>query len=352
MEPSVFKNVYQLYEKEISKNVRNKKKLLKFERHKMENLVQIEKDIFNENYKMKPYHIFLIFEPKCRVIMSMGIYDKIINHYMTRYVLIPKLECFLDIRNIATRVGMGTDYGIRLVKKYMEKMKKFDHFYILKLDIQKYFYNINHQKLKSMIVKHLTNKEYKAMCSIIDSTNASYVNETIEHLGKGRSLPIYEFGKGLPIGNLTSQFLSVYYLNELDHFIVHDLHLKYYVRYMDDFIVMHEDKNYLKYCLDIITKKLENEFILKINQKKTHITNAKNGFVFLGYRFVLKGKRTICILRHETYQKLKKNVKKKNFYFKKRWITFEQYFSSINNYLYSYKYGSKKKIQNYIETNM
>ena len=90
------------------------------------------------------------------------------------------------------------------------------------------------------------------------------------------------------IGNLTSQFLSVYYLYKLDHFIVHNLHLKYYVRYMDDFIIIHQDFNYLKKCLKIIEEKLNKEFLLEINYKKTHINNINDGFIFLGYKFFMK----------------------------------------------------------------
>ena len=97
------------------------------------------------------------------------------------------------------------------------------------------------------------------------------------------------------IGNLTSQFLSIYYLNKLDHFIVHDLHLKYYVRYMDDFVILHEDKQYLKQCLKIIIEKLEKEYLLQVNENKTKIINAQEGFIFLGYKFILKNKKTIMI---------------------------------------------------------
>ena len=124
-------DILSVYETEISKGIKHKKKLVIFERHKMEHI--------------------LIYEPKCRIIMSLDLEDKIINHYFTRYHLIPKLSKYLDIRNVATRSGMGTDYGIRLTKKYIEQMKKYDNFYVLKLDISKYFYSISHKVLKSML---------------------------------------------------------------------------------------------------------------------------------------------------------------------------------------------------------
>ena len=115
---------------------------------------------------------------------------------------------------------------------------------------------------------------------------------------------------------------------------------------------MHPNKEYLMECYQKIEEKLKQVFMLEINKKKTSITSIKKGFIFLGYRFFLKKKKVICLLRNETYHKLKKNIKKQKIYLERNWISFEQYFSSINNYLYSYKYGSKKKISNYIESNM
>ena len=199
MENNNIFNLLKLYDNEISKNVKNKNKLIKFERHKLENIINICNCI-NENYFIKHYNIFLVYEPKVRVIMSLNIHDKLINHFMTRYVLEPKLTKYLDNRNIATRVGLGCDYGIKLVKKYLNKMKKYNNFYILKLDIKKYFYNINHDKLKEMIRCDLNDTEFKIISNIVDSTNEDYINKIINKLGKGRDLPLYQKGRGLPIG--------------------------------------------------------------------------------------------------------------------------------------------------------
>ena len=84
---------------------------------------------------------------------------------------------------------------------------------------------------------------------------------------------------------------------------------------MDDFIIMHQDKKYLEKCLKIIIDKLNNEYKLEVNEKKTNIVNIKDDFIFLGYKFFFKGKKTICILRNETYNKLKKNIKKRKYFF-------------------------------------
>ena len=110
-------DLLKVYEAEIRKNVKHKKKLIRFERNKFSRIIVIYERLQTGNYHIKNYSIFLIYEPKCRIIMSLNMEDKIINHYVTRYILIPKLEKYLDYRNVATRKNMGSDYVIRLAKK-------------------------------------------------------------------------------------------------------------------------------------------------------------------------------------------------------------------------------------------
>ena len=121
---------------------------------------------------------------------------------------------------------------------------------------------------------------------------------------------------------------------------------------MDDIIVMNQDFNYLKKCLKIIKEKLNKEYLLEINDKKTHIVSCKEGFAFLGYNFKIKKNKIICLMRNETFKKIKKNIIKNEIYFNKGWITFEQYFSSVNHHLYSYNYGSSKKIKDFVKANI
>ena len=238
----VFSDIVDIYN-EIKKNTRNKKKIYQFEMFKMENLVSIYNKVINDNYIFDKYNIFLIKYPKYRVIMSQSISDKIVNHLITRKILIPKLERFLDFRNVATRKNLGRDYGIRLIKKYLEYYKYKDNFFVLKLDISKYFYNIDHDVLKRLLKDKLDSNEYRVICNIIDSTNNTYINECINKLKvreinktkrieEVKEISIYKHNKGLGIGQMTNRFLSIFYLYELDHKIIHDYHIKHYVRYM------------------------------------------------------------------------------------------------------------------------
>ena len=348
----------------IYKNTCHKAKLIRFELTKTSNIVKIYNTLKNKHYNHLKYNIFIIQEPKYRIIMSELMYDKIVNHLISKYVLIPTLSRKLIEQNVATRTGKGSKEGIRYMKKYINSIKEnYDNIYILKCDISKYFYNIDHEILINKLSHENFDKDIlRVLINIISSTNNDYINDLIDssisrevsHLedmniydleAKKKqlySLPRYRKGKGLPIGNETSQLLAIYYLNELDHYIKEQLHIKYYVRYMDDFILIHHDKEYLKKCLNLINKKLS---YLKLSlNKKTQIYNLKSGVNFLGYKFILKNKKLVILLNNQTRKKIKRKLRKArknniNFY-KKSLASYNGYFkvSTTNNFVYKNKF--------------
>ena len=111
---------------------------------------------------------------------------------------------------------------------------------------------------------------------------------------------------------------------------------------MDDYILIHHDKEYLKYCLNEITKILNQEYKLEINKKKTNIVSIKQGFIFLQYRFQVVNNKTIIKLSNNTLHKVKKNIKKNKYLFNNNKISFKKYFCSINNYTNTFKYDKIK----------
>lgn len=319
----------------IKGNSKHKDKLFLFELFFSCNIFSIYETLKNRNYKHQKYNIFLLKDPKYRVIMSEVMSDKIVNHLVSKYVLFPLLEPKLIPMNVATRSGMGTKMGLFYVKKYIQKMKaNYDKFYVLKCDIHKYFYSIDHEILLSKLKSVILDKDlFSLVEEIIYSTDCSYVNQDIDRCVhheimsvKGLNihdvdckieellkLPRYDFGKGLPIGNMTSQILAIFYLNDIDHFIKEKLRIKCYVRYMDDFVLFHEDKAYLKYCLEEINKRFA-DLKLSLNSK-TQITEMQHGFSFLGYKFRLQDKKLLILINGKTKRRIRKKLrylKKKN----------------------------------------
>lgn len=319
--------IMKMYDKRIRINTKNKTKLLRFEYNYVSNIVYIKNILGDRKYIPGKYNIFIIKEPKLRLIMSQNIIDKIINHLVSEYLLVEVFDKTLIDSNIATRKNKGTDYGVKLLKKYIKKLNN-NKFYILKFDISKYFYNLDHEILKNIISKKIKDKDaINLLYKIIDSTDYSYINKRINDLknreiekilnsnnldkerliNEIKSIPEYKKGKGLPIGNMSSQFLAILYLNELDHYIKEELKIKYYIRYMDDGILLHTDKEYLKKCLKKIEKILE-RYGLKLNNK-TRIYSSDEGFEFLGYKYIMKNNRLIVKIKGQTKRRFKRKMK-------------------------------------------
>lgn len=349
----VYRNIYS--------NTRHKEKLVRFELAFSCNVISVLKQLEDRTYSHSNYSVFLINVPKYRIIMSENMKDKIVNHLISKYILIPTLSPKLIDMNVATRKGMGTKMGIYYTKKYINKMKmNYDDFYVLKCDISKYFYNIDHEILIDKLSKEFEDKDIlNILTNIIESTDNDNINKMIDSLiekeikkleGKNigdldkkkielARLPRYKKGVGLPIGNETSQILAVYYLSSLDHYIKESLQIKCYIRYMDDFILFHHDKDYLKFCLREVEKYLEN-LHLSLN-RKTQIYDMKRGFNFLGYKFFLKGKKLIIIINNQTKKRVKRKLrrlkKKDSFRYSLVRASYKGYFMNAHSGNFIYK---------------
>ena len=356
------KKIQFMYNRKVKINTKNKGKLDKFENNYVSNMVYIKNILEQKNYNPGRYNLFIINEPKVRLIMSQNIIDKLINHVVTEYFLIKHFDKSLIDENIATRKGKGTHYGIKLLKKYLNELKN-DNFYILKFDISKYFFNIDHDIIKNIIRTKIKDKDVlNVLDKIIDTTDCDYVNKeinnlknnyieklkqynnsnTINKISEIKKLPIYEKGKGVPIGNMSSQFIAILYLNELDHFIKENLKIKYYIRYMDDGILLHKDKEYLKYCLNEITKIID-KYKLKLNSK-TQIISIKQGFEFLGFKYNIKNNKVIMKVKNQTKRRFKRKMKKLYTLLDNNEIDITELNQIKASYLGHLSYGNTKKL--------
>ncbi len=245
--------------------------------------------LINREYRIRGYSEFKVYEPKERVIKAGAFVDKIVQHSLCDNVLLPKLTSVFIRNNFAGQIGKGTLFGLETLKKDM-----FDAYtthgmniYILKADVTKFFYNIDHEILKKLVAEQFTDDGIRWLCNlIIDSTD----------------------GKGLPLGNQTSQVFALLYLNGLDHYITETLGIQYYGRYMDDFYLIHKDKEHLKYCLKKITEYVE-YLQLSLNGK-TQIMPFKNGIKFLGFHTYIRNGKVICKIRNENKRNAVRKYKK------------------------------------------
>lgn len=289
-------NIFNAFN-EICKNTKNKRKVRNYKEYKCIYVTRVYNTLKNRNYVVGPYNVFTIYEPKERRIVSQNMHDKIINHLVSRYILYPSLMPCLINANVASRKGMGTKRGLELAKEFHRICKiKYNNYYILKCDISKFFASIDHDVLKEKLKQKIKDKEaLNIVFSIIDSDE-----------------------NGLSIGNMTSQVLAIFYLNDLDHFIKEVLKIKYYVRYQDDFLLFPPSKEYLKYCFEQIKLFLEKEK-LKLNGK-SRIYTSNNHFIFLG-----RDKKG----NYAKYRDVKRRLKKRIYLYKNGFIPLNSLLSSV-----------------------
>ena len=142
---------------------------------------------------------------------------------------------------------------------------------------------------------------------------------------------------------MSSQIFGILYLSELDHFIKEELHIKYHLRYMDDIILIHNDKKYLKYCLGEIIKVL-NKYKLEVNSKKTCIKSIKSGLDVLGFRFYIKNNKTIVKVRNSTKLRFRKKCKYLNLMRELNMIDGKYYTNALAGYYGHLSWGNCSKL--------
>lgn len=270
----------------------HKKEVIGFELNLSENLVKISKEI-RKGYKVSKYRRFNVYEPKLRLIESLPYKDRLVQMALCKGLIEPVIERRLVYDNAACRVNKGTHFALDRLKIFLNKFyaKYKNKGYFLKIDIHKYFASINHQILKEKLTKcNFDDQTRQLMFMFIDSKNS-------------------EIGKGLPLGNQTSQWFALLYLDEVDRFIKEKLAIKYYIRYMDDIIMIHHDKNYLQFCKSEIENLCNKNLKLSLNSK-SQVGRLKDGIDFLGFRNVLTDSgKVIRVLRAAAKTKLKHKLK-------------------------------------------
>lgn len=238
-----------------------------FRQNFLENIFGLKEDLMLGNVEFGNYHRFVIYEPKERLICAAPIKQRIIHHAIMN-ICHNLFDRHLIFDCYASRPGKGIHKAIVRVK---EKQKLFTYF--VKLDIKKFFDSINHDVLKKQL-KQLFKDEQ--LLSLFDKIIDSYGDT-----------------KGMPIGNLTSQYFANHYLSSLDHYMKEIIKVPFYIRYMDDVVMMDRDKENLKQVIRHYILYAEKE--LKISVKPPLIGRTCHGVPFLGYkifgdRIIMNGK--------------------------------------------------------------
>lgn len=277
-----FGNLYSAYLK-ARRGKRYRMYAVGFERRLEETLLQLRDDLSDGTYSPGAYRAFYIHEPKKRLISAAPFRDRVVHHAVID-VLEPLFDRSLISDTFACRRGKGTHAAIDRCQVFLKQYS-----WVLKCDIKKFFPSIDHQVLIEMLTRKISDQNVLRLLKVILRT--SNPQESILEWFPGDDLftPL-ERKRGIPIGNLTSQFFANYYLNGLDHFVKQELRCKGYVRYMDDFILFGQEKQCMFEWKDAISAFLD-DIRLRLHPRKQEVFPGKNGAQFLGFHVYTTNRR-------------------------------------------------------------
>lgn len=258
-----------------------------FEKNLKSELYKLQWELLTGIYRPAPLTTFIVRDPKTRKISASHFRDRIVHHAICN-IIEPIYESRFIYDTFANRKEKGT---LGTLQRFDQFMRKVSHGFALKADIKKYFENVD-QKTLLKIIK----------IRIKDETVVDLISIVLQNHKTSRT------GKGMPLGNLTSQFFANIYLAELDNFVKHELRAKYYIRYVDDFVILSQDRSQLQDWQEKINTFLKNELQLMLHQEKTKIIRIQDGVPLVGfkvyhrYKIIKKSNRLRFFRRLDMYK--------------------------------------------------
>ena len=283
-----FDNIHHAYLK-ARRNKRYRQDILAFGALLEENLINIQNHLIWKSYVCGEYRQFTVYEPKERLIMALPFMDRVIQHALCN-VIEPIYENGFYYHSYACRKSKGSHKASQQLSEWLHGLNLYhgENVYCLKADVSQYFQSIDHE-----ILKGIAHRKIKCPDTLW------LIDRIIDHNGQNFK------GVGIPVGNLTSQLFANMYLNELDKHLKESLGVRYYMRYMDDFVILSPCKEYLKSVLTFIEIFLRDRLKLRLNPN-TSIFKVKNGVDFVGYRHWHTHKK----MRKANLKRIRKKIKK------------------------------------------
>jgi len=253
---------------EFKKEKRNKKDVQKFERHLEDNLFSLYEELNKKTYKHGTYQEFYVTDPKRRHIHKSNVRDRVLHHLLYKY-LYELFDKHFIYDSYSCRKSKGTHKAVKRLKKMTRavSLNYTGECWSLKCDIKKFFASVDHSILKELISRKVKDEEINWL-----------INNVIDSFSSERGS-----GRGIPLGNLTSQIFSNVYLNELDQSVKHRLKMKHYLRYADDFLILSVNTKQHEDYLIAVNEFLEENLKLELHPKKTSARKLSWGIDFCGY---------------------------------------------------------------------
>ncbi len=304
-----------------------KQDVVEFESNLKDNLLQLQCELQFLSYNPKPLKTFIIHDPKTRKISKSDFRDRIVHHALCN-IIEPMFEKSFIYDSYANRIGKG---AFKAIERFEEFSRKESHnyckaTYVLKADIKHYFENVNHFTLLKILQKHIQDQKVMLLIKIILSN--------------------YSKEKGMPLGNLTSQFFANVYLNELDQFIKHKLKAKYYIRYVDDFVIIHNSKEVLEKFKLELNWFLNENLALQLHPDKSRIIFLSRGIEFLGFTVF----PYYCLLKKKNLKKFKRKLKEISLLYDNKTIDYDVVYDFMEGWCAYAKHANTYKLRQKILT--
>lgn len=253
-------------------------------------VMKLEQSLMDGTYKERPGRTFTVYEPKKREILSISFRDRIYQRSLNDNAVYPMMAKSFIYDNCACQQGKGTDFAMNRLHAHLQRYyrKHGKDGWVLQCDIKGYYPNMPHEVAKKKFAKHLDEWTFAEVKKILDR---------------------FEGDIGFNPGSQLIQIAGISVLDEMDHFIKEKLRIKHYIRYMDDFILISNDKQYLRNCLENIKEYLK-ERGLELNEK-TSLYRMSQGIKFLGFRFVLTDTgKIIRLIKTESVKRERRKLRK------------------------------------------
>jgi len=316
---------------------KNRRDTLIFEHDLEDNLWELHRVLADRTYKHSGYSSFFVQDPKVRHIHKALVRDRVLHHAIVKH-LNPIFEPNFIYDSYSCRINKGTHRGVEAFTEHARQVSKNWTIpcWVLKCDIRKFFASIDQNILLDIVFKQVTDPDARWLINeVVSSFRSEFTIDSKEP-------------KGLPIGNLTSQLFANVYLNELDQFMKHRLKEHHYIRYADDFVILHTQRDH---CFDIIkpiNKFLKEVLKLELHPNKITIRKFSQGVDFLGYvcfpHFVIPRVKT----KDRIFNKIHQNI----LLYKRKQLTEKSLNQSIYSYLGILSHSNSFELQQELENKM
>ena len=326
IEPTALFRAWELFRR----GKRSRPDVAEFEYSLESHIFALHRELSTKTYQYSEYSSFYITDPKQRHIHKAIVRDRVVHHAVFQ-VLNPIFEPTFIAHSFSCRVGKGTHKGVDTIKQMSRKVSQ-NHTracYALKCDVKRFFDSIDHDVLVDILARRIKDDD---VMWLLNEIIRGFTHDTLQH------------GKGLPIGNLTSQLFANVYMNEFDQFVKHDLRIKHYARYTDDFIILNHDRDALVRLIPQIQQFLTDNLHLSLHPHKVTVRTLQQGVDFLGYVV----RPYSVTLRTKTKRRMLRNLAQKIRMFNEGMLNDESLIQTVSSYLGVLSHGNCEQLEEYV----